>query len=140
MDPGLRNYHAANRTLLAFVVGSLLLCAALFALDRAWPGHFTVCASKRFLGIPCPLCGVTHGLDALLHGNPAAATAHNGLTIPIACALVIELVGRLVGSFVRLPSAVLPKVNRADFALHAAGFALYLIFSAVFYLRLFWRG
>jgi hypothetical protein len=136
MNADLRAYRAANRAMLAFVLASVAFCFAVLLLGRAWPGHFTLCASMRFFSVPCPLCGATRGLNALLHGDPCQATAFNALTIPIAILLVIEVVYRLFGSFARIPARFVPGLRRADVRLHAAGFAIYILIAIAFYLRL----
>ena len=136
MNANLQDYRAANRAILAFVLASVAFCFAVLLLGWAWPGHFTLCVSMRFFSVPCPLCGATRGLNALLHGDPGKATAFNALTIPIAILLVIEVVYRLFGSFARVPDRLIAPLRRADFTIHAAGVAIYLVAAVVFYLRL----
>ncbi len=52
----------------------MLLLAAL--LPPAGLG-ITVCLFRAFSGLPCPGCGLTRALIALLHGDPAAAFAYH---------------------------------------------------------------
>jgi len=42
------------------------------------------CPSARWLGIPCPGCGMQRAAHLFLHGDFAASLAMNPLTIPIA--------------------------------------------------------
>ena len=52
----------------------MLLVAAL--LPPAGLG-IPVCLFRAISGLPCPGCGLTRALVALLHGDPAAAFAHH---------------------------------------------------------------
>lgn len=44
---------------------------------------FTICALKRFTGLPCPLCGGTRAALALLQGHLAQAIELNPLTVAL---------------------------------------------------------
>ncbi len=72
----------------AVATGTLL---ALLALLRV-PADpvFRACLFYRITGRLCPLCGLTRGLGALLHGHWAQAVAFNALT-PVALVLLLSL-------------------------------------------------
>ncbi len=55
------------------VAGAVLLPALLEALQVAGPAG--ICPSRRLLGLPCPGCGMTRALVALLAGDLAGAFA-----------------------------------------------------------------
>ena len=45
----------------------------------------TLCPLRRFLGIPCPTCGTTRAVAALLRGNVREALALNPLMATFLC-------------------------------------------------------
>ena len=57
---------------------------------HAWSSAF--CAMQRWVGVPCPGCGVTRGVVALLQGRFGDAYAAN----PAAPLVVAFLIGQLV--------------------------------------------
>lgn len=50
------------------------------------------CASKALLGIPCPGCGVTTSIDALLRGDLHASIAANAAGPVVAAFAIAQLV------------------------------------------------
>lgn len=60
--------------------------ASVFFLSAILAGlhllGFTVCPTKRFLGIPCPVCGTTRAAFALLHGRILEALSYQPLMVP----------------------------------------------------------
>jgi hypothetical protein len=80
--------------------GPLVLAAGLAFLAAApveWFEHGpTLCLFKRFLGIECLGCGMTRALSRLLHGELAAALAHNRLVAVVLPLLVALLVRDIV--------------------------------------------
>jgi Protein of unknown function (DUF2752) len=75
-----------------------LLISALFALAvvpvAACIPHF--CLMHRFLGIPCPGCGILHSMMAILTLNPAAGWNSNPAGFVVALGLGFQLVARPV--------------------------------------------
>lgn len=75
--------------LLAWCAAGLVGLAAATALV-AWPlpadPAWTICQSRRWLGLPCAGCGMTRALSALAHGRWTDALALH----PLAPALVLE--------------------------------------------------
>lgn len=59
---------------------------------------FSTCVSQRLLGLPCPGCGMTRALVALLHGDLGASLRYH----PVALPLVLGVVG-FVAAALRLP-------------------------------------
>ena len=91
------------------------------------PAWLTTCSSIRFFGRPCPLCGITRGIDALLHGRIEEAATCNMLSLPVLILLVMELFYRMFASFIPVPERVLPFIIRWDRRLHVALVAGYLV-------------
>lgn len=49
----------------------------------------TICLIKRFLGIPCPGCGLTRAVISLCHGDISSAIKLNPLVLIVAPSLAI---------------------------------------------------
>ena len=88
-----------------FVIGAL----ALLNLNGV-----VICPLRRFLGIPCPTCGTTRGVFALLRGDVLEALRMQPLMVPVVmvlggvwwCNRARELFGRPPWGGVRVPPAL----------------------------------
>lgn len=59
-----------------------------------------ICLCKEFLNIPCPGCGITTGLVAILHGDLRSSLAANACAVIVAALLAGQVLlasGELVG-------------------------------------------
>lgn len=52
---------------------------ALYLVDPSDPRVPVLCPYRALTGLPCPGCGLTRALHALLHGDPGTAFAFNPL-------------------------------------------------------------
>lgn len=68
----------------AFALG----CLWLFVSQTSMLEGFSVCIFKHIWGIPCPSCGSTHGVVALLHGNFTEALVLNPNSFIIAAGML----------------------------------------------------
>jgi hypothetical protein len=59
-----------------------------------WPPR---CVFRTVTGVPCPLCGMTTGVTALLHGDVGAAFAANPAAPVFVVAVAITLALRFAG-------------------------------------------
>ena len=114
---------------LVLTAGPVLLWLHLLPPDR-WPG--LPCLFHQITGAPCPFCGFTRGLAALVRGEWAGALAVS----PLAClaypalflALAWGLAGLVLGASLPGPSGLLAPQRRrwtvgAALAVLAAGWA-----------------
>ncbi len=117
-----------DRTLVAVVAATVLGAAGLAlalapiapTLARALPD----CAFHALTGVPCPACGSTRAVLALLAGDPRAAFAFNPLVmLGIAAALSFALAAPVwlaargpVPRFVGAPAGGMPRVARIAIA------------------------
>jgi len=97
------------------------------------PEWFTTCGSIRFFGRPCPLCGVTRGIDSLLHGRISEAFSYNILSLPVLALLGLELMYRLYASFTSQSKSCVARLAKWDCRIHLAMLAGWIIYSVGFY-------
>lgn len=57
------------------------------------PAPFDRCQILYFTGYPCPACGITHGLYALIHGQFKDAFIVYPFAYPVAFGIVIAVIG-----------------------------------------------
>lgn len=75
------------------------LGAAMLGVAALWPllpVGLPPCPLRSLTGIPCPLCGATRSVVALVHGDPVAALVWNPLGVLAAAVAVVLLVGLVV--------------------------------------------
>jgi hypothetical protein len=130
-----RTYRTVNISLLAAALYGLTLPWLMPMLSAAIPSVFGSCASIRIFGMPCPLCGLTRGVGAVLHADIAAATLLNPLSVPVVLLILCEMGYRIAALFVAIPSHKLRVVVNADRRFHVALFAAYLVYAVAFILR-----
>lgn len=57
------------------------------------------CPFLLLAGLPCPACGATRALDALVHGDTTGYWLHHPLALPLAVAVVLFPHRSVGGSF-----------------------------------------
>ena len=68
------------------------LTAAIAALSPVWiwlAPHLRPCVFRSVTGIPCPSCGATRGVLALIHGHPVEAFGFNPLVVTAAVGFAV---------------------------------------------------
>lgn len=68
-------------------VGVPILLIVLALLELPAEPTWTICGFANLTGLPCPGCGMTRGLSALLHGDVVQAIRFNPLCLPTALGL-----------------------------------------------------
>lgn len=82
------------------LVAGWLSAVGMLTLHGKQTGHeMTLCLFKRFTGYPCPTCGMTRGVVALIEGRPIAALAMNPLMMVVLLAAVALLLLRLISGY-----------------------------------------
>ena len=79
-----------------FGAAIILVTANIYGLS-IWP-----CSFHAMTGKPCPACGLTRGMSALVHGDVARAVGWNAFTPAFAFAAALMLVTNLLPSAPRL--------------------------------------
>lgn len=137
-------YRSVNLVLLGLAAGGLVWPVLSLPLSRFVPGLW-VCPYLALFGRPCPLCGLTRGIAAVMRGDIESASACNPLTVWIFVFLVVELAFRSVVLIlyggprvhrilrtVRLRRDLPQVVMRLDFLAHATLIGCYLCYAAAF--------
>jgi len=89
---------------------------AAFLLFHAWVppegAGFTICALRRFTGLPCPGCGMTRAFAHLAKGEWSAAVRDHPLSPLLAAELGLLWAawGGAAAGLLRLPSASRPEL------------------------------
>jgi hypothetical protein len=78
---------------LRFAGAAMLGAAAILPIVPVAP--VPPCPLRTFTGIPCPFCGMTRGVTALVHGHVSAAFTYNpGAFLIVAIAVVLLVAWR----------------------------------------------
>jgi hypothetical protein len=84
--------------------GSVLLLTSFLTagwLCGGWPTP--LCPLHALTGIPCPTCGMTRGVESLLHGDPRSAFLFNPLGIILLLGMALYLAYAVIVVAARLP-------------------------------------
>jgi len=104
-------------------------------LTATVPWAVPVCGFKTLSGQPCPVCGLTTGLAALMRGNLSGALNSNPLTAVAAVLALGEISCRSLALGLRLPPHRMRAVARIDAGLHKLLLGAYGAYSIAFFLR-----
>lgn len=96
----------------SYLTGPLLVMATVAVIQFLQPHSF--CLFQHLLHIPCPGCGITRSIYAILSGNYADAWSYN----PCGFIVVIALIGQSIISALELLSFVNCRA-RLTFALQS---------------------
>ena len=118
-----------------WAVGIVLAWLATVAASQwlAWTlgQPMELCLFKRISGLPCPTCGRTRGVLALLAGHAGTAWAYNPLAMGILIALAVGLMLR-VAFALRLSLELSPLQRKAACVLAASLLAANWIYLIVY--------
>ena len=126
------SYAAVNLAVLGFVLYSAVWCFFFRHIREFLPDILTTCSFQSTFGKPCPLCGITRGLESLMRGDFTTASRLNLLSVPAGVILAIEMFyrgGALVAGFRR---EIPPWVIRWDVRTHLGLLAVYACYAALF--------
>ncbi|MBL8241653.1 MAG: DUF2752 domain-containing protein [Bryobacterales bacterium] len=90
--------RAAALARLAIPAGALCACALM---DPHRPPAWMICPFRAVTGLPCPMCGMTRGIAALIHGQWRAAVAFHWFS-PLALAALAVWIAADAGHAARL--------------------------------------
>ena len=124
--------ETAGSTAKLLWAASALAAAALVALFSVWspPDEpaFSLCLFRRLSRIPCPGCGLTRAVAALLRGDLRAAFAYHPAAPVLAAEAAALWLAWGVALFARRP-ILEPVTRRAEALLGAHGAALLALWT-----------
>jgi len=75
---------------LAWIWGGLAVATVVMTPIWLWVApHLNPCLFRSVTGIPCPSCGATRGVQALLEGRPGDALGFNPLMVLLVIAFAV---------------------------------------------------
>lgn len=92
--------------LVAVAEVAAVVCARVYAVNPAEPGHYPPCPFRLLTSLDCPGCGTLRGLHQALHGDIVAAADYNLYFVVAAPLLAVAWVigvARLAGIRWSLP-------------------------------------
>ena len=120
------------------VLGLMLYCLALplfmHRFGHLLPECWRTCASLRWFGRPCPLCGMTRGVFSAMHGDLATANSYNLFCLPALALALAEIVFRLFLLAKPPADAKLRLISAWDLRAHVLLGVGYAAYCLVFYL------
>ena len=134
-DRFLRSYRLTNWALSLLILYAAALTLLGPLLKATVPWVMPVCAFRLLTGHPCPICGLTTGLRALMRGDLAEALRCNLLTVPAALVAGAELCGRATLLALRLPARRMRVVARLDAGVHKLLLGAYVLYSIAFFVQ-----
>ena len=88
------------------VTGWACLVGVGVRMQHVWGVHVEMCMFKRITGLPCPTCGATRGVLAILGGRPLEGFLFNPLLFAVLAAMAAYMLFRLAtGKAIRLEAS-----------------------------------
>jgi len=127
-----RSYALVNLIMLGLALYGLARPTLQLAVGKDGESVLPACPSLRLLNRPCPLCGVTRGLAAVMRGRPEESATWNVLSGPLFAVLILEVIGRTLIALGRPCPKTALWLARRDFIIHAALFAMLVAYTIAF--------
>lgn len=113
-----RSYRIVNWVVLGFMLYLLSLPILSPLLVKCIPSVWGVCPYRELRGEPCPLCGMTRGVGAVLRGDFHRAVSLNSLSIFVVLFILSEVIFRVVLLCLHLNRRSRSLLVRADVFAH----------------------
>jgi hypothetical protein len=133
--PGAVPYRRLCGSVLLLLAAGTAWVLAAAPLHARFPGLSTDCLLMRLARTPCPLCGLTSAVSALLRGHPRDALLYHPLVHVTLTLAALEAAYRAAIWLRLAPSRRLRRLSRLDALTHGALLALYLVYAAWFHLH-----
>ena len=128
-DSGRRTYRIVNWAILGLMLYLLALPFLSLLLEKCLPAVWGVCPYRQLLGEPCPLCGMTRAVGAVLRGDFRRAVSLNPLSIFAVLFILSEVIFRAVLLCLNISQRFRSFLVRADVFAHlllAGAFIFYI--------------
>ena len=117
-DSGRPMYRIANWVIFGFMLYLLALPFLSPPLEKCFPSVWGVCPYRELLGEPCPLCGMTRAVGAVLRGDFHRAVSLNPLSIFAVLFILSEVIFRAVLLCLNISRRSRSLLVRADVFAH----------------------
>ncbi len=117
-DSGRRTYRFVNWVIFGLMLYLLSLPFLSPMFEKCFPRVSGVCLYREFSGHPCPLCGMTRAVGAVLRGDFHRAVSLNPLSIFAVLFILSEVIFRVVLLCLNISRRSWPLLVRADIFAH----------------------
>jgi len=117
-DSGRRTYRILNWVIFGFMLYLLALPFLSPPLEKCLPSVWGVCPYRELRGEPCPLCGMTRAVGAVLRGDFHRAISLNPLSIFAVLFILSEVIFRAVLLCLKISRRSWALLVRADVFAH----------------------
>lgn len=117
-DSGRRTYRIVNWVIFGLMLYLLALPLLSPLLEKCFPSVWGVCPYRELRGEPCPLCGMTRAVGAVLRGDFHRAVSLNPLSIFAVLFILSEVIFRVVLLCSNISRRSRPLLVRADIFAH----------------------
>lgn len=131
-DSGRRTYRIANWVIFGFMLYLLALPFLSPPLEKCFPSVWGVCPYRELRGEPCPLCGMTRAVGAVLRGDFHRAVSLNPLSIFAVLFILSEVIFRAVLLCLNINRRSRPLLVRADIFAHVLLAGIFICYIGKF--------
>lgn len=113
------SYNGINRSLLLLSTMIALLVPVVGRFSELMSWFPMRCWSQALFGRVCPMCDLSRAALALTSGDIGLARAWNGLIVPLAAFLALQVIWRIFLLIAARPPRPARALIRADWIIHA---------------------
>jgi len=129
---GREAYSIVNWVVLGFMLYLLALPFLSPLLEKCFPSVWGICPYRELLGEPCPLCGMTRAVSAVLREDFHRAVLLNPLSIFAVLFILSEVIFRAVLLCLHLSRRSRPLLVRADIFAHVLLAGIFICYIGKF--------
>lgn len=129
---GWAEYNIVNWVIFGLMLYLLSLPFLSPLFEKCFPGLSGVCVYREFSGHPCPLCGMTRAVGAVLRGDFHRAVLLNPMSIFAVLFIFSEVIFRAVLLCLHISRRSLSLLVRADVFTHLLLACLFICYVGQF--------
>ena len=131
-NSGRRTYRIVNWVIFGLMLYLLALPFLSPPLEKCFPSVWGVCPYRELSGEPCPLCGMTRAVGAVLRGDFHRAVSLNPLSIFAVLFILSEVIFRVVLLCSNINRRSRPLLVRADIFAHVLLAGIFICYIGKF--------
>jgi hypothetical protein len=129
-----RAYRIVNWVILGLMLYMLALPWLSPLFKKCLPSICGVCPYRELSGKPCPLCGMTRAVGAILHGDFQSGVSLNPLSIFAVLFMLFEAIFRALLLHWHISPQRRSSLVRADISAHVLIGAAFICYLVTFFL------